>query len=155
MILITTLVKNTLTLNCYLLTQTVLRMKSNQKMFMKNFLSTSICLTLEIAQKTQKFYDNQNEMVIGKMKVENKGISINKFVGLKPKMYSMLSNDGKESNTAKEVKIATDFNEFRDILFNKRIVRHEMKRIKVKNTNLENMKSTKYHYHVLMIKDLF
>ena len=155
MILITTLVKSTLTLNCYLLTQTVLRMKSNQKMFMKNFLSTSICLTLEIAQKTQKFYDNQNEMVIGKMKVENKGISINKFVGLKPKMYSMLSDDGKESNTAKEVKIATDFNEFRDILFNKRIVRHEMKRIKVKNTNLENMKSTKYHYHVLMIKDLF
>ena len=155
MILITTLVKNTLTLNCYLLTQTVLRMKSNQKMFMKNFLSTSICLTLEIAQKTQKFYDNQNEMVIGKMKVENKGISINKFVGLKPKMYSMLSDDGKESNTAKEVKIATDFNEFRDILFNKKIVRHEMKRIKVKNTNLENMKSTKYHYHVLMIKDLF
>ena len=155
MILITTLVKNTLTLNCYLLTQTVLRMKSNQKMFMKNFLSTSICLTLEIAQKTPKFYDNQNEMVIGKMKVENKGISINKFVGLKPKMYSMLSNDGKESNTAKEVKIATDFNEFRDILFNKKIVRHEMKRIKVKNTNLENMKSTKYHYHVLMIKDLF
>ena len=155
MILITTLLKNTLTLNCYLLTQTVLRMKSNQKMFMKNFLSTSICLTLEIAQKTQKFYDNQNEMVIGKMKVENKGISINKFVGLKPKMYSMLSDDGKESNTAKEVKIATDFNEFRDILFNKKIVRHEMKRIKVKNTNLENMKSTKYHYHVLMIKDLF
>ena len=155
MILITTLVKNTLTLNWYLLTQTVLRMKSNQKMFMKNFLSTSICLTLEIAQKTQKFYDNQNEMVIGKMKVENKGISINKFVGLKPKMYSMLSDDGKESNTAKEVKIATDFNEFRDILFNKKIVRHEMKRIKVKNTNLENMKSTKYHYHVLMIKDLF
>ena len=155
MILITTLLKNTLTLNCYLLTQTVLCMKSNQKMFMKNFLSTSICLTLEIAQKTQKFYDNQNEMVIGKMKVENKGISINKFVGLKPKMYSMLSDDGKESNTAKGVKIATDFNEFRDTLFNKKIVRHEMKRIKVKNTNLENMKSTKYHYHVLMIKDLF
>ena len=155
MILITTLLKNTLTLNCYLLTQTVLRIKSNQKMFMKNFLSTSICLTLEIAQKTQKFYDNQNEMVIGKMKVENKGISINKFVGLKPKMYSLLSDDGKESNTARGVKIATDFNEFRDTLVNKKIVRHEMKRIKVKNTNLENMKSTKYHYHVLMIKDLF
>ena len=124
-------------------------------MFMKNFLSTSICLTLEIAQKTQKFYDNQNEMVIGKMKVENKGISINKFVGLKPKMYSLLSDDGKESNTARGVKIATDFNEFRDTLVNKKIVRHEMKRIKVKNTNLENMKSTKYLYHVLMIKDLF
>ena len=35
----------------YLLTQTVLLMKENQ-MFIKNFLSTSVCLTLEIFQKT-------------------------------------------------------------------------------------------------------
>ena len=41
-------------MNCYLLTQTVLRMKSNQKMFMNNFLSASICLTLAI-QKTLSF----------------------------------------------------------------------------------------------------
>ena len=77
---ITTLLKQILTLNCYLLTQTVLRMKSNQKMFMKKFLSTSIYLTLE---KNSKVYDNQNEMVVGKMKVVNKGIPINKFVRLK------------------------------------------------------------------------
>ena len=44
----TTLLKNTLTLNCYLLTQTVLLIKSNQKMFMTNFLSTKTCLTLII-----------------------------------------------------------------------------------------------------------
>ena len=67
-------------LNYYLLTQTVLRMKSNQKMFMKKFLSTSIYLTLE---KDSKVYDNQNEMVVGKMKVVNKGIPINKFFRLK------------------------------------------------------------------------
>ena len=73
-------IKNILVLNCYLLTQTVLRMKSNQKMFMKKFLSTSIDLTLE---KDSKVYDNQNEMVVGKMKVVNKGIPINKFVRLK------------------------------------------------------------------------
>ena len=48
-------IKNTLMLNCCLLTQTVLPMKSNQKMFIKNFLSASICLTLEIFQKTQSF----------------------------------------------------------------------------------------------------
>ena len=35
--------------------------------------------------KDSKFYDSQNEMVFGKMKVVNKGISINKFVGLKSK----------------------------------------------------------------------
>ena len=32
-------------------------------------------------------------------------------------MYSMLSDDGKESNTAKVVNIASEFNEFRDTLF--------------------------------------
>ena len=35
-------------------------------------------------------------------------------------MYSMKNIDGKESNTAKGVSITTDFNEFKDILFNKR-----------------------------------
>ena len=70
--------------------------------------------------KESKFYDSQNEMVIGKMKVVNKGILINKLVGLKSKMHSLLSDDGKESNTARGVNIATEFNEFRDTLFNKK-----------------------------------
>ena len=69
---------------------------------MKNFLSTSICLTLAIFQKTLKFCDIQNEIGIGKIKAVNKIIPINKFVGLKSKMYSMLSDEVKESNTAKE-----------------------------------------------------
>ena len=42
------------------------------------------------------------------MNIEHKGIPINKFVGLKSKINSMLSDDGKESNTAKEVNIATE-----------------------------------------------
>ena len=41
----------------------------------------------------------------------------------------MLSDDGKESTTAKGVNIATESNEFRDTLLNKNIVRHKMKRI--------------------------
>ena len=49
-------------------------------------------------------------MVIGKMKDANKGIPINKFVGLKSKMYSMLSDDGKQSNAAKGVNIASLMN---------------------------------------------
>ena len=44
----------------------------------------------------------------------------------------MLSDDGKESNTAKGVNIATEFNEVRDTLFNKKVVRHKMKRIQSK-----------------------
>ena len=41
-------------------------------------------------------------MAVDKTKAINKGIPINKFVGLKSKMYSMLSDEVKESNTAKE-----------------------------------------------------
>ena len=69
------------------------------------------------------------------MKAVNKGIPINKFIGLKSKMYSMLS-EGKESNTAKRVNIATEFNEFKDTLFNNKIMRHKMKRIQSKKHKL-------------------
>ena len=58
--------------------------------------------------KDSKFYDSQNKMVVGKMKVQCKEIPINKFVGLKSKMHSMLLDDGKESNTSKGIK--TSFN---------------------------------------------
>ena len=51
-------------------------------------------------------------MVVGKMKVVNKEIPINKFVGLKSKMLLMFSDNGKESNTSKGVNTATAFNEF-------------------------------------------
>ena len=57
---------------------------------------------------------------------------INEFVRLKSKMYSMKNIDGKESNTAKGVNIATEFNEFKDTLFNKKVLRHKMKRIQSK-----------------------
>ena len=67
--------------------------------------------------KDSKFYDSQYKMVVGKMKVEHKGIPIKKFVGLKSKMHSMLSDDGKESNTAKGINTAT---EFKDTLFDKK-----------------------------------
>ena len=47
-------------------------------------------------------------------------------------MYSMKNIDGKESNMAKGVNIATEFNEFKDTLFNKKIIRHKMRRIQGK-----------------------
>ena len=106
--------------------------------------------------KDSKFFDETNKKVIGKMKDESEGKIIDEFVGLKSKMYSMKNIDGKESNTAKGVKIATEFNGFKDIFFDKKVLRHKMRRIHgKKNINLEHTKSTKYHYHVLMTKDLF
>ena len=66
------------------------------------------------------------------MKDEYGGVVIYQFIGLKSKMYSIKKIDGSESSTAKGVNIATEFNEFKDVLFNKKIIRHEMKRIQAK-----------------------
>ena len=44
--------------------------------------------------------------------------------------------DGKEHNTAKGVSIATEFNNFKDVLFHKKIIRYKMKRIQSKKHKL-------------------
>ena len=82
--------------------------------------------------KDSKFFDETNNKVIGKMKDECGGIIADEFVGLKSKMYSMKKIDGKECNTAKGVSIATEFDKFKDVLFNEKIIRHKMKRIQSK-----------------------
>ena len=66
------------------------------------------------------------------MKDESEGKMIGEFVELKSKMYSIKNIDGKESNTGKGVNIATEFNKDKDNLFNKKIIRHKMRRIPVK-----------------------
>ena len=52
------------------------------------------------------------------MKDVSEGKIIDELVGFKSEMYSMKYIDGKESNTAKGVNIAAEFNEFEDIVFN-------------------------------------
>ena len=51
-------------------------------------------------------------------------------------MYSMKKIDIKECNTAKGVSIATEFDKFKDVLFNEKIIRHKMKRIQSKKHKL-------------------
>ena len=104
--------------------------------------------------KDSNFFDQGNKMVIGKMKDVTEGQKINESVGLKSKKYSMKINDGKESKTAKVVNIATKFNKFKYILFNKNVLRHRIRRIQGKNIRLKHAKSTKYHYRILMIEYL-
>ena len=65
-----------------------------------------------------KYYDNTNKKFLGKMKDEFNGVKIIKFVGLKSKMYSLIRFD--------------DHEEYVDVLFNKKVVRHNMKRIQSK-----------------------
>ena len=71
------------------------------------------------------------------MKDEFWGVIIVEFVGLKSKMDSIKKIDGKEHNTAKGVNIATEFNNFKDVLFDKRIIRDNMKRIQTEKHKFE------------------
>ena len=86
--------------------------------------------------ENSKLFDQAIKKVIGKMKNESEGRLIDEFVGLKSKMYSMHSDDGKESNPANGVNIATKFNEFKDTLFNKKVLRHKMMIIESKKHKL-------------------
>ena len=86
--------------------------------------------------KNSKFFNETNKKVIGKMKDEFGGLIVTEFVGLKSKMYSMKKIDGKECNTAKGVSITTEFNKFKDVLFNKKVIRRKMKRIQSKKHKL-------------------
>ena len=66
------------------------------------------------------------------MKDVHKGKPICKFVGIKSKMHFILLDDDKEFNTTKGVNITMEFNECKDILFNKKITRHKIRRIQSK-----------------------
>ena len=82
--------------------------------------------------KDSKFFNETNKKVIGKMKDEFGGVIVIEFIGLKSKLHSMKKMDGKECNTAKGVSIAAEFDKFKDVLINKKIIRHKMKRIQTK-----------------------
>ena len=49
------------------------------------------------------YYDISNKKVLGKMKDEFNAFKIVEFVGLKSKMYSLISSDDKEVNKAKGI----------------------------------------------------
>ena len=99
---------------------------------MKNFFKQKDLFDFSNYSKDSKFFDETNKKVIGKMKDESEGKIIDEFVGLKSKMHSMKNIDGKESNTAKGVNIATEFNEFKDSF--KKVLTHKMKGIQGKKT---------------------
>ena len=50
-------------------------------------------------------------------------------------MYSIKKVDGKEHNTAKRINIATGFDNFKDVLFDKKLLNRKGKEFKVKNIN--------------------
>ena len=102
-------------------------MKLKQRMFIKKNLFDSGDYPLD-----SKFFDPVNKKVIGKMKDEFKGRIISEFVRLNSKMYSLISVDDEEVTKAKGVNKKIRHKEFVDVLFNKKVIRHNMKRIQNK-----------------------
>ena len=76
-----------------------------------------------------KFFDPVNKKVIGKMKDEFKGKIISEFVGLKSKMYSIISVYDEEVTKETGVNKKIRHKEFVDALFNNNVIRYNMKRI--------------------------
>ena len=83
--------------------------------------------------KDSMFYDPVNEKAIGKMKDVYKGKINDEFIGLETKMQSIKNDDGKENKAGKGImkKVVKNmkYEEYIDVLFNKKVVRHNMKRI--------------------------
>ena len=70
------------------------------------------------------------------MKDETAVVATEEFVRLKPKMYSYLVNDNSEHKKAKvlnrNVVAAISHNEYKDVLLNKKCLRHSINRIQSK-----------------------
>ena len=84
-----------------------------------------------------KFFDSVNKKVSGKLKDEFKEKKISEFPGLKSKMYSLSSVDNKEVTKAKGVNKKIRHKAFVSVLFNKKVIRHNMKRIQSKLHRIE------------------
>ena len=82
--------------------------------------------------KDYVYYNILNKKVLGKMKDKFNRIKISQFVGLRSKMYSLISFDDKEVNKAKGVNKKLRYKAYLDVLFNKKVVRHKMKIIQSK-----------------------
>ena len=68
--------------------------------------------------KDSKFFDESNKKVIGKMEDEYDRVIIDKFIGLKSKLYSIKKMTVVNLVLLNRVNIAIEFNEFNDVLFN-------------------------------------
>ena len=71
--------------------------------------------------KESNYYDILNKKVLGKMKDEFNGVKINEFVGLKYKMYSLISVDDKEVNKEEGINKKLKHKEYLDVYLVKKL----------------------------------
>jgi hypothetical protein len=92
--------------------------------------------------------DNTNKKVIGKFKDETSGVPIVEFVGLRPKMYSILLDNGKEKKTGKGIKSCilrkdVSHEDYRNCILSEKL---EHQRQNIKFNNLRTFDHNIYTY---------
>ena len=90
------------------------------------------------------FFDD-NKKVIGKFKDETGGNPIVEFIGLRSKMYSFMKNDNTSARKAKGIKKSVDLRHefYKDVLVNKKQLRHSMHCIRSVNHQIGSYKINK------------
>ena len=79
-----------------------------------------------------KHYNNSNKLNPDKIKDKTGNVVIKEFLGLKPKLHSILVDDSRKDEKAKDVNkdvVGKTLNEYKDVLFNPKYLRHSMDRI--------------------------
>ena len=98
--------------------------------------------------KDHFLFSEVNKKVIGKFKDETGGLPIVEWIGLGAKMYSMMTDDGKEKKTGKGIKKSVlkkkiRHQDFKDCLMEKREFQHSMMNFRSKQHQLFTVKQTK------------
>ena len=102
----------------------------------EGFYENKFLFDFDNYSKDSKFFDLVYKKVFDKMKDEDKRKIIREFIELKSKMYSLVIVNDKEIKKAKGVNknVVTNIRhkEYIDVLFNKNLITHKIKRIQSK-----------------------
>ena len=98
--------------------------------FYEIMLNNKEFFDLSYFPKDSKYFCDDNRKLPGKMNDEYGGIAKWIFVGTKSKIYSILDVNNCEKRIYKGHNFSTRNDEFMDVLFNKKVIRHITKRIK-------------------------
>ena len=93
--------------------------------------------------KNKKYFCNNNKKVPGKMKVEYGGTAICEYIGTKSKMYSIRDVNNYEKSVHKGQNSLIKNEEFKDVHFNKKVIRYKMRGFKSINHKICTYESNK------------
>lgn len=105
-------------------------------------------MDMSVYPVTSPFHDVTNFKVIGKFADELPNTYIREFIGLKPKLYSILFDDNQCKNTAKGLqrsvlKNSVTHDDYRNVLFERAVISHDVRRIQSRHQTLSTVKTRK------------